>query len=89
MQVLNNNINFIFYIFLLAASFIFIGYENESIEKKIKGKEIILENMRYEYITNKTHLMYFTRHSQIKKNIEILGFYDSSEQPIIINNDSE
>ena len=83
------NINFIFFLFVLAVSFIFIVYENESIEKEIKNKEESLENIRYEYITTKAHLMSFTRYSVIKTKLEILGFKDYLEQPIIIQTSNE
>tara|TARA_B100000073_G_C23671535_1_gene548828 strand:+ start:187 stop:483 length:297 start_codon:yes stop_codon:yes gene_type:complete len=71
-------------IFSFMLFFISIVYENESIEKEIRNKEILLENKRHEYITTKTHLMSFTRYSKIKEIVEPLGFRESLKQPTII-----
>ena len=79
-----DGLRFILFIFLFMLIFISIVYENESIEKQIRNKEIILENKRHEYITTKTHLMSFTRYSKIKENVSHLGLKESIQQPIII-----
>tara|TARA_B100000579_G_C22292291_1_gene603318 strand:- start:267 stop:563 length:297 start_codon:yes stop_codon:yes gene_type:complete len=79
-----DSFKFILLIFSFMLFFISIVYENESIEKEIRNKEILLENKRHEYITTKTYLMSFTRYSKIKEIVEPLGFRESLKQPIII-----
>ncbi|MAZ01014.1 MAG: hypothetical protein CMP58_02325 [Flavobacteriales bacterium] len=79
-----DSLKFVLLIFSFMLFFISIVYENESIEKEIRNKEILLENKRHEYITTKTHLMSFTRYSKIKEIVEPLGFRESLKQPIII-----
>ena len=79
-----DTLKFILFVFLFMLIFISLVYENESLEKQIRNKEIILENKRHEYITTKTHLMSLTRYSKIKENVSHLDLRESLQQPIII-----
>ena len=84
-----DSFKFILLVFSFMLFFISIVYENESLEKEIRNKEILLENKRHEYITTKTYLMSFTRYSKIKDIVEPLGFKESLKQPVIIEISNE
>lgn len=75
------NIPYLFYIALLAIFYIGNTYYTEKKYKDIERTKVELKELRYQYITTKSALMFMGRQSEISKRAEMLGLKASLLPP--------
>ena len=72
-----------FLLFLAFVAIIYIGnsYYAEKNIRKIERLQKQLKEMRYEYITNKSHVMHSSRQSQVATSLKDKGIKESTVPP--------
>lgn len=75
------NIPYLFYIALLAMLYIANTYYTEKKFKDIERTKTELKELRYQYITTKSALMFMGRQSEISRKAELLGLKESLLPP--------
>ena len=76
-----SNIPFVFYVALLAMIYIGNTYYTEKKFKDIERTKNDLKELRYQYITTKSTLMFMGRQSEISKRAVLLGLKESVLPP--------
>ncbi len=76
------NYPFLLFIALLILLHIANAYYSEKNQRKVERTAEELKELRYEYINNKSKLMYLTNHSEISKRIQSKGIKESVDAPI-------
>ena len=75
------NLSYILYVALLAMVFIANTYYTEKKIKSIERVKIELKELRYEYITTKSILMFQSRQSEISKRAVLQGLKEAKTPP--------
>ena len=75
------NLSYILYVALLAMIYIANTYYTEKKFKAIERTKIELKELRYEYITTKSILMFQGRQSEISKRAVIQGLHEAKMPP--------
>ncbi len=83
------NIPFVFYVALLAMIYIGNTYYNEKKFRTIEQTKSELKELRYQYITTKSNLMFMGRQSEISKRAVQLGLKESLMPPYKIRYQGE
>lgn len=76
-----SNIPYVFYIALLAMIYIGNTYYTEKKFTDIERTKSELKELRYQYITTKSALMFMGRQSEISKRAQLLGLKESVLPP--------
>lgn len=76
-----NNITYILYLALLAMIYIANTYSTEKKFKTIERTKVELKELRYEYITAKSALMFHGRQSEISKRAILQGLHEAKLPP--------
>ncbi|MDT8309301.1 MAG: FtsL-like putative cell division protein [Bacteroidales bacterium] len=76
------NYPFLLFIALLILLHIANAYYSEKNQRKVERTAEELKELRYEYINNKSKLMYLTNHSEISKRIQSKGIKESVDPPV-------
>ncbi len=84
-----SNIPYVFYVALLAMIYIGNTYYTEKKFKDIEQTKSELKELRYQYITTKSALMFMGRQSEISKRAVLLGLKESVLPPYKILYDGE
>ena len=72
---------YIFFLSFLAILYIANGYQAEKLIRKIYKTNNELKEMRSEYITTKSDLMYISKQSQVAKSTSDLGLKELTSPP--------
>jgi hypothetical protein len=83
------NIPFVFYVALLAMIYIGNTYYTEKKFRTIEQTKTELKELRYQYITTKSNLMFMGRQSEISKRAVQLGLKESLMPPYKIRYQGE
>ncbi len=75
------NIPYLFYVALLAMLYIANTYYTEKKFKDIEQTKTELKELRYQYITTKSALMFMGRQSEISRKAQLLGLKESLLPP--------
>ncbi|MCX6305293.1 MAG: FtsL-like putative cell division protein [Bacteroidetes bacterium] len=75
------NLSYILYVALLAMIYIANTYSTEKMFKTIERTKNELKELRYEYITTKSILMFQGRQSEISKRAVVLGLREAKMPP--------
>ncbi|MFM7016954.1 MAG: FtsL-like putative cell division protein [Bacteroidota bacterium] len=82
------NIPFVLYLTFIALFYIWNSYSVDKTVREIDKTDKELKELRSEFITGKSDLMYKCKMTEVAKNIEMYGVKESKEAPkkIIITN---
>lgn len=80
-EVVVESLPFIFFLTFLALCYIANGYQAEKIVRKLYKTNNEVKELRSEYITTKSELMYISKQSQVAQATERLGLKELTSPP--------
>jgi hypothetical protein len=85
-----NNIPYLIFIAIIALVYISNTYYAEKTFRQIEKTKTELKELRFQYISAKSNLMYYSKLSEISKRVQMLGLKETTKPPykIFYNNDS-
>ena len=79
---------FILYVVFLLIIYINHSYQAEGYVRKISLLERELKDLRSEYITTKSQLMFHSKQTQVQKLVKDQGLVKSKKQPFVIRKEN-
>lgn len=80
-EVVVDSLPFIFFMTFIGICYIANGYQAEKLIRKLYKTNTELKEMRSEYITSKSELMYLSKQSQVAQSTEFLGLKELTSPP--------
>ncbi len=76
-----NNLPFLAFLAIIAIIYIANTYYAEKTFKDIEATKVELKELRYQYITTKSNLMYLSKQSEISRRAKLLGLNETTVPP--------
>ena len=80
-EKVTESLPFLFFLFFLGICYIANGYQAEKVIRKLYKTNNELKELRSEYITTKSDLMYISKQSQVAKATEEIGLRELTSPP--------
>ncbi|MFH1161249.1 MAG: FtsL-like putative cell division protein [bacterium] len=78
------NLPFLIFLALIAIVYIANTYYAEKTSKEIEATKLELKELRYQYITTKSNLMFLSKQTEVSKRGQLMGLKETTVPPFKI-----
>lgn len=75
------NLTFVFFLFFLALTYIANAHYAEKKVKEIQTAQKDIRELRWQYMSIKSKVMYRTKHSEVSKDVSVYGLGVTNKKP--------
>lgn len=83
-QAIVKQVPFFLFLTALAVAYIFNGHFADKTQRKLNATAKEVRELKYEYITVKSKVMYQSKQSELVKVVEPLGLKELTQSPVVL-----